>query len=205
MRYRLTSCIYYLKQVMHEALPGRTVGKLRTVSIDGVPVMLTTTNIQVNLTDLSPTLSLPDISDDVEENHNRHGQVGLEEALSRTERSIDVCHSGIELCNENNDNEDKSEPRSINTKDVLEGDFVESVAVVLPGLSEADMAKANGAPSEQGGQTRQGLQPGEDSVSFSVDTDISKSTDGDDGNNSGKRSARLINKGEELGGVSLFS
>ena len=204
MRYRLTSCIYYLKQVMHEALPGRAVGKLRTVSIDGVPIMLTTTSIQINLTDLPPSLSLPDISDNVEQNYNRHSQIGLEEALSGTERSIDVSHSGIELCNENDHNENKSDPRSPNAKDVLEGDFVKSVAVVLPGLSEPDMAKTNGAPSEQGSQTRQSLQPGEDSVSFSVDTDISKSTDGDDGNNSGKRSARLINKREELGGVSLL-
>ena len=189
MRYRLTSCIYYLEQVMHQALPSRTVGKLRTVSIDGVPIMLTTTSIQIDLTDLPPTLSLPDISDDVEEDDDRQGQVGLEEALSGTKRSIDVGNSGVELCNENDDNEDKSEPGSPDAKDVLERDFVESVAVVLPGLSETDMAKANGAPSEQGSKTRQSLQPDEDSVSFSIDTDISKSTDGDDGNNSRKRSA----------------
>ena len=189
MRYQLTWHVYYLKEVVHETLPGRTIGKLRTISIDGVPIMLTTTSIQVNLTDLSPTLSLPDISDNVEQNHNRHSQVGLEEALSGTERSIDVSHSSIELCNKNDDNEGKSEPRSPNAKDVLEGNFIESVAVVLPGLSEADMTKANGTPSEQGSQARKSLQPGEDSVSFSVDTDVSKSTDGDDGNNSRKRSA----------------
>jgi hypothetical protein len=87
---------------------------------------------------------------------------------------------------------------------VLEGDLIQSVTVVLPGLSESDMAKADRAPGKQSSQTGQSLKPNEDGVSITTDTDVSKSTDGDDGDNSRKRTTRLINEREESGSIALL-
>ncbi|KAI6774588.1 hypothetical protein HG531_001437 [Fusarium graminearum] len=137
--------------------------------------MLSATSVQVNLTDLPPALSLPDISDDVEQYNDRHGQIGLEETLCRTNRSINIGYGGIKLRDKNDNNDSQSKPGSPNAKDVLKWNFVKSVPM-----------------------------PDENSGTFTIDTDVTESSNGDDGDNSGKRSSRLINKGEELRSVALL-
>jgi hypothetical protein len=52
--------------MMPHTLPCGTISKLLTVSIDSVPIMLSSTSVEVNLADLPPPLPLPDVSDYIE-------------------------------------------------------------------------------------------------------------------------------------------
>jgi hypothetical protein len=60
------------------------------------------------------------------------------------------------LSNKGNEVQEKSEPRSPYSTNGLERKLIESVAMVLPSLTEANVSEANGSPGEQGGETRDG-------------------------------------------------
>lgn len=165
---------------MKHTLPGGRRSHLTTVSVDAVPIMLTKTRVEVNLAELQPTLPLPDVSTDIKENDNREGQVGLEERLSITNRSVKVGDSSVELGNQNDDVEAQANVGAPNTKDSLEGNLVKRVAVILPGMSESNVAETDGAPGEQRSETGKSLKPGEDGASVSVDTEITQEAHQDD-------------------------
>jgi hypothetical protein len=67
---------------MNNPLPRRHSSELGTVSIDILPGQLATACVDVDLGETNPWLALPDPSNDKEEDNNRHGEVGLEEAFS---------------------------------------------------------------------------------------------------------------------------
>lgn len=56
---------------------------------------------------------------------------------------------GMYLSNQNNEDEEKTKIRSIDTTDGLEGDLVESAAVVSPRSAESDVCQTDGAPGEE--------------------------------------------------------
>lgn len=64
-----------LHDLVEEAAPSGPCGHLGSERVDLLPVMLTTTSIDINLVNRDPTLSLPDISDGPEEENNGKGQV----------------------------------------------------------------------------------------------------------------------------------
>lgn len=65
----------------------------------------------------------------------------------------------VELNDEDKDDENNTEPRPIDATQSPERQLVGGVALDLPSSSESDVAKADGKPSEQGGETRQGQEP----------------------------------------------
>lgn len=77
--------------------------------------------------------------------------------------------------------------------------------MILPGMSESDVAETDGSPGEQRSQTGKSLKPGEDSASIAVDTEVSEEADQDNGSNRGKWTARLVDVGKELGSETLLS
>lgn len=68
------------------------------------------------------------------------------------------------LSDKNNDDDEETEPRSVDTTGSLEWDLINSVTVVSPGLAEADMGEADGAPGEESSKTGQSNEPVEDSL-----------------------------------------
>lgn len=77
--------------------------------------------------------------------------------------------------------------------------------MVLPGSAESDVRQADGAPSEKGGKTRKSGQPGEDDAAVLGEGKISEGRPDEDGEDRRKGTARLVDVGEDLGGVSLLS
>lgn len=78
------------------------------------------------------------------------------------------------------------------------------MAVVGPSLAEADVCETDGAPGEESGKTRKGEQPVEDGDTRSVEIDEGEEAANENGNSRCKRSSRLVDVGEDLGGISLL-
>lgn len=66
------------------------------------------------------------------------------------------------LGNQHEHDQRQAEVAAVDTPDGLEGDLVDRVAVVGPGVAEPDMREADAAPGEERGQAGQGEQPVED-------------------------------------------
>lgn len=77
--------------------------------------------------------------------------------------------------------------------------------MVLPGLAESDVSNADGAPSEESGQTGDGKEPVKDNGTGSVQADVGDEAEQDEGNDGRQGTARLVNVGEELGSIALLS
>lgn len=184
---------------MVEALPSRLSGQFTSVGVDLLPVHLTTTGVDIHLAGLEPTFTLPDVADDPEEEDDGSSKVRLKEGLG-----VEGLDGNIELGNEHKNDEDETEPRTVDASNGLEGDLVQSVAVVLPGGTEANVGHADGAPGEQSGQTRQRLEPGEDDGTARAQVDVGQATKDQDSADGEQRSSGLVNVCEDLGGVSLL-
>lgn len=73
---------------MHNALPRRHGRELGTVSIDLIPRQLTASRVDVDLLRLEPTLALPQVADDPEQDDDGEGKHGAEEALGVAEGGL---------------------------------------------------------------------------------------------------------------------
>lgn len=105
----LQLCYYYnLEKDVEHTLPGGCSSKFTTVSVDAIPIMLTKTSVEVNLAELQPTLSLPDIAKDVKDNDDWEGQVRLEEGFGIADGAVEVGDGRVELGNQNNDVESQT-------------------------------------------------------------------------------------------------
>lgn len=108
------------------------------------------------------------------------------------------------LSNQNNEDEEKTKIRSIDTTDGLEGDLVESAAVVSPRSAESDVCQTDGAPGEESSQTGQSLEPSEDFLTRGTDVDVSEHSKDDEGRYRHERATRAINVGEDFRSITLF-
>ena len=133
------------------------------VSIDVLPVQLSPSSIDIDLAGPQPGLALPEIANGPEQHDHRKGQVALEETLSSADPSANGRDSSIELSDEDEEDDEKTEIRTIDTADGLERNLIKGMPVVRPSFAEADMSQADGAPGEEGSETRQSEQPIEDS------------------------------------------
>jgi hypothetical protein len=147
-RSSLTSCTCTRIPLMVQSLerdaqglpPPRPGGFLSPESIDGVPIMLSSACVQIDLVDAQEALSLPEIADGPEEQDHRKGKVGLEKIL----RGGQVAGKGRgdcdeELSREGDEDEEEAEPRAVHAADGLEGDFIERAAGGSPRVAEPDV------------------------------------------------------------------
>ena len=95
--------------------------------------------------------------------------------------------------------EDETEPRSVDTSSGGERKLLDRVTLNLPGLSESNVAHADGHPGEDGGKTRKGQEPVKDLTTVSGDVDIGDRSEDQDGDDRGQRSTGLVNVGEDSG------
>lgn len=102
------------------------------------------------------------------------------------------------------DIEEKTEPASPDTADSLERNLVKGVSVVLPGLAETNVRKADGAPSEKGGKTGEREKPVEHNTTAGAQADVRNGTESNDKDDCGEGTSGLVDPGEDLGGVSLL-
>lgn len=81
-----------LDELVQHAPPRRPAGLASALLVDHVPVELAAAGVDVNVREPLPGGALPDPADEVEEQHDEEGEVGLEEALSRK-----GCDGSVEL------------------------------------------------------------------------------------------------------------
>lgn len=155
---------------MHETLPRGPSGNLGTLPVDQVPVKLTTASVDIHLSSAEPTLTLPEVTGNPEGADDKDGKVSLEKVARGTSlltgRQVEGRDSSVELVSilvfclsrkfralsylssQNHDDDADTDPRADDTTSSLEGDLVESVSVVCPGLAETNVGQADGAPGE---------------------------------------------------------
>jgi hypothetical protein len=88
LRTRRAATCYYIKDLenlIHNALPGWPSSDLGLVGVDGFPVQVTTTGINIHLLNLEPSLALPEEANDPEEEDDRDGKEVGEESLGIVE------------------------------------------------------------------------------------------------------------------------
>lgn len=109
------------------------------------------------------------------------------------------------LSDQDEADEEKTEPRAIDTANSLEGDLIQSVTLVSPSLAETDVGQADRAPGEESRQTRKSQEPVKDLSTLGVEVDIGEESH-DDVNKDGEGGATAaVNVGKDLGGVAVLS
>jgi hypothetical protein len=116
-----------------------------------------------------------------------------------------VSNGKTYLSDEHEEDEEETEPRTVDTGDSLEGNLIESVTMVLPRAAEANVSKADGAPGEESGKTRKRKQPVEDLLTSGSQVHVPKKTECKDGDGGPQRSASTVDVVEELWRVTLLS
>lgn len=77
--------------------------------------------------------------------------------------------------------------------------------MVLPGLAESNVGKADRAPGEESGQAGNGKKPVKDNGTGGIQADIGDEAEQDEEDDGGQGTARLVDVGEELGSIALLS
>ena len=109
------------------------------------------------------------------------------------------------MSDEDNDDNDQTEPGSVNATSSLERNLVDGMTVISPGPAEADVTKADRAPSEQSGKTRQRDKQGEDGHTGRGKVHVGETTPHENKYDGSEWTTRTVHVGEDLGGVSLFT
>lgn len=195
-----------LEELVEALLPLWPGGNLGFVGIDHFPVKLTTSSIDINLVESEPTLSLPGVSSDPENEDDRNSEPSLEELLSGGELTALLWWgNGVEESgNQDEEAKGKTDPRSSDTKDGLVWNLIKSAAVVSPCASESDVSKNDGSPGEEGSKTGKTEEPGEDDLSTASLLDISQSTANKEKSDGWERTTRFVNIGEDLWSISFL-
>lgn len=82
----------FLKKLIRNSSPSGPRGTLRLESLESLIIEFTTTGIDIDFRNFSPTFALPEPSDGVEENDDEEGEVGLEEGFGSCATS---CVDGV--------------------------------------------------------------------------------------------------------------
>lgn len=133
--------INFLHELVEHSTPSRPGSNLGAVSVDLIPVMLTETSVKIDLVDGEPLRSLPEVTDDPEDENDGDGETSHEEVVGITVTFLGGRADGdIELAAENDEAEGETQPGSGDTTGGAEGDLLESTALTLPGRAETDMS-----------------------------------------------------------------
>lgn len=173
---------------------------------DADGVLLAHASVDVDVLDLSPDGAVvgaldpaPAFPARVEEDEERAGEVGLEEAVGSEGSAADGVKGGVERCNEGDDVDENADVRAPDAAGGLVGQLVERVAVCFPGQAEADVGEANAAVDEEDGETGQRQEPVEDGVAVVCQVDECKATEQELHDDHVDGAALAVNLSEELG------
>ncbi len=109
------------------------------------------------------------------------------------------------LSDEYDNTENEPDPGSYNAEDGSERDLIDGMAVISPSFTEADVSKADRAPSEESRQSRQGKKPVEDHFSLCIQIDICQSPTDENHQNRRQWTTGLIDVGEDLRRIAFLS
>lgn len=170
---------------------------------DGSEIELTTSSDQVHILCPEEGGLEPDLVRDVGDDEDRDGEVDGEEGLG-----IGLASKGPdgnpELGDEDNDVETEAEPGADEAGLGGEGELVEGVALDVPGATEANVSKADGAPGEDRGETRQCQHPVEGLVLLAGGGEEGEETEDRSEGNTGHGTAAAVNVGEDVGSLALL-
>jgi len=174
-----------LENIGQDTPPLGHTSQFGTLLVDIVPIKFATAAINIDLGGTEPTLALPGVTTDPEEENDEEGKIAIKELLgstggafgtNRRDSSVElqrsVTRSGSHdsetyLSDQDNGDKGKTHIRAVHTANSFEGDFIEGVSVVEPSPAETNMGKANGAPSEKGSHAGQLQEPSKDGDSRS--------------------------------------
>ena len=108
------------------------------------------------------------------------------------------------LSDEDKEDDEETDPRAIDTTNSLEWDLIKGVAMVHPGLSEANMSQADGAPGKERSKTRKRKKPVEDCLTSGSQVHVTQKTESQDGDGGKQRATGTVNVGEDLRCVPLL-
>ena len=207
-------------ELADELPPHGILGVGGALRVDHFPVDLAAAGVDVDLREGLPGGALPGPADDVEDQDDEEGEVGLEEffGLERVDGGVELeeghvsdgadmgeVHDEAYLSDEDNYDKAQSDPGSGHAEDGGEGDLVDGVAVVLPGVPESDVGEADAAPCEEGGKTGERHEPVEGDGTAGGEGHESQRRPGDDEDGGPQRTAGAVDVAEEAGSVTLLS
>ena len=114
--------------------------------------------------------------------------------------------SGPELCDEDQNIKDEADPGADDAGLGFECQLVEGVAVVFPGLAEADVAGADAGPGDDGGEAGDGEHPVErlGPRGWASGDDEAEQSGGRSENDGEKRLAGDVDISEDFGGLAAI-
>ena len=168
--------------------------------------MLAASRVDINLIKRAPSLSFPGITDDPEDKDNGNGEPSAEELLCSSEiASLSWwCDSVKESSEQHEEAKGETYIRSNDTTGSSEWNLINGVSVMSPSTAESDVRKNDGSPGEEGGETGKIEEPVEDDSSTSGLLDVSESTASKEQKNRWERTSRLVDKGEDLWGITFL-
>ena len=164
-------------------------------------IQLAHTRLQIHLARPRHPRLHPDLVGDVEGQDDRGGQIGLEEIHrilpGRFLLPADGGKAGPELRGQDEQIEDEADPGPDDARLGAEGQLVEGAALHFPGLAEADVGQADGAPGEDGGEAAEGEHPGEGVVLFGGSGEVGEEAEAGGEEDGHERTAALVDVGED--------
>ena len=88
-----------LEDTDDEALPRRPCLHFLALTVDEIPVQLTTAGIDIHLSGPEPSGALPEVSSNPEDRDDKESEVSLEEVLGGTDALADRGNSSVKLDN----------------------------------------------------------------------------------------------------------
>lgn len=96
------------------------------------------------------------------------------------------------LGNQHEHDQRQAEVAAVDAPDGLEGDLVDRVAVVGPGVAESDVRETDAAPGEERGQAGQGEQPVEDFRATGIEVDVCEAAEEQNDANTPEGATRAV-------------
>lgn len=101
--------------------------------------MLTSAGIDIDIGNLDPTFSFPEITTSPKDKHDWKSQVCLEKALRIVQSTTNGSNGGIKLSRESDKDKDEREVGTFHTEKCMEWNLVKTSAMVRPGFSKSNM------------------------------------------------------------------
>jgi len=127
---------------VEDTAPGGIGGNLGAIGVDLVPVVLPETSVEVDLVNAQPTVTLPEVAGDPEEQDDGDSKKLLDNVLGVLRRSAGVpggVGSRVDGGDQNQGAESKTNVGANDTTSGLEGDAVQGATLASPGSAEANV------------------------------------------------------------------
>ena len=164
--------------------------------------------MQIHVLDRHERRLVPKLVPQIAQHHDRRGEIVLKEVGDvLADALVAVAHgreARPELADQDQAVEAQAQPGADDAGLRGEGQLGELVALVAPGLPEADVAEADGGPGEDGAQAGRREQPGKGFLLHRRRGDEGEEAEEEGEDDGEERAALAVDVGEDARGLALL-